>query len=280
MVFMKIQFLGTGAAEGFPAVFCSCEYCKTARGLGESEFRTRAQVLIDDVLSVDFPPEAFSHSLKFNVNLSAVEYLLVTHSHMDHFYAHDFILRGYKYADASGVLNIYGNSEVKKVFEECTAREMKGVVAPNLSFNVISPYNIYDIGGYRVITIPANHSKTEEAMLFYIERRGKGYLHFYDTGRPEQQAIDFLAENGAKADLVCFDCTFVAHTAGCNSRHMGIEDAMAVRSALLEGGIISDKTKIVISHFSHNSNPTRQSLKAVEDKYGVTAAYDGFSVEL
>mgnify|MGYP003290091199 CR=1 FL=1 len=31
---MKITYLGTAAAEGFPAVFCNCEYCIKAKKLG------------------------------------------------------------------------------------------------------------------------------------------------------------------------------------------------------------------------------------------------------
>lgn len=277
---MKIQFLGTGAAEGFPAVFCNCEYCNGARIAGEAEFRTRSQVLIDDCLSVDFPPEAFVHSLKFGFRLSDVKYLLATHSHMDHFYAHDFVLRGYKYAEVSGVLEIYGNEEIGKVFNECTARELKAVVAPNLRFTQISPYQVFSVGEYRVIAVPANHTKTEEALLFYIERGGKGYLHFYDTGRVDDAVFKFLADNGAKADLVCFDCTFVEHTAGNVSRHMGIEDDMVMYDKLLKNGITDKNTKIIISHFSHNANPIRERLKSIEKKYGVTAAYDGFTVEI
>ena len=45
-------------------------------------------------------------------------------------------------------------------------------------------------------------------------------------------------------------------------------------------GIIDERTKIIISHFSHNSNPTRQHLNDIETKYGVTAAYDGMVVEI
>lgn len=82
---MKIRFLGTGAAEGVPAMFCGCENCINIRKLGEAEYRTRSQVLIDEILSIDFPPEAYSHSLKTGILLSKLKYLLVTHSHMDHF---------------------------------------------------------------------------------------------------------------------------------------------------------------------------------------------------
>ena len=278
---MKIQFLGTGAAEGFPAVFCNCEYCVNARRLGESEYRTRSQVVIDDCLSVDFPPEAYAHSLKYGVRLADIKYVLATHSHMDHFYAHDFILRGYKYASLTEPkLEIYGNAEVEKVFDECTAREMKEVVAPHVGVNVIKPYCVYEIGGYKVITLAANHSTTEDALLYYIENDGKAYLHLYDTGRISDQAFDFLKSNGAKADVVCFDCTFIDYTAGASARHMGIEDDMVMKRKLYERGIIKENTKLIISHFSHNGNPVRERLKPIEEKYGVTAAYDGYTIKI
>ncbi len=277
---MKIKFLGTGAAEGVPALFCNCEYCKTIRSLGESEYRTRSQVLIDEVLSIDFPSDSYAHSLKFGVEFSRLKYILATHSHMDHFYAHDFILRGYKYADFSEPrLDIYGNSEVEKVFCECTAREMKPEVAPHVKCNVIKPYQVLNIGEYRVLTLPANHSKTEDALLFYVERGEKGYLHLYDTGRISDEAFDFLSLNKTNIKLVCFDCTFIEHTGGNSARHMGIEDDMIMKQKLKERGLIDENTKLIISHFSHNSNPTREHLKTVEKQYGVKAAYDGFYID-
>lgn len=278
---MKIKFLGTGAAEGFPAVFCSCQNCINARKLGEKEFRTRTQVLIDDALSIDFPPEAYAHSLRFGVDLSALQYVLVTHSHMDHFYAHDFILRGYKYARLNqDVLNIYGNSEVGKVFDECCRREMKAEVAPHLLFNEIKPYQNFHVGEYKVLTVPAQHSVSEQALLFYVEKGGRGYLHLHDTGRICDEAFEFLKYNGAKASAVCFDCTFLEGSQGAVSRHMGLPDNIAVREQLLSYGIIDENTQIILSHFSHNCNPTRAHLAEVESKYGFTAAYDGWETDI
>ena len=279
---MKISFWGTGAAEGVPAMFCDCQNCKKIRDMGESEYRTRSQVVVDGELSVDFPPEAFSHSLKNGVLLSRIKYLLVTHSHMDHFYAHDFVLRGYKYASIEKVpcLEIYGNEEVGKVFSECTAREMKPEVAPNLHFNCVLPYTELFIGDYRVLTIPARHGKTEQALLYYIEKGGKGYLHLYDTGIIDEAAAEFLAKRGAHADLVAFDCTFGPNAGGYESRHMGITDNMIVKDMLLSRGVIDENTQLVITHFSHNCNPTRKNLEELEKRYGVIAAYDGYTVEI
>ncbi|MGN0818428.1 MAG: MBL fold metallo-hydrolase [Candidatus Coproplasma sp.] len=278
---MEILYMGTGAAEGFPAMFCNCENCIKIREAGVKEYRTRSQVLIDGVLSVDFPPEAYAHSLRFGVSYSALRYILVTHSHMDHFYAHDFILRGYKYAQLEcDTVQICGNSEVTKVFSECTAREMKPEVAPRVIMREVKPYSLFTLGEYRIISIPAEHSKTEEALLYFIEKNGKGYLHLYDTGNVSAEALNFLAKNAAKAQVVSYDCTFGEKSGNLAARHMGIADVEAIRTGLKDRGIIDENTVNVITHFSHNCNPTRDRLKEIEDKHSVVAAYDGMLINI
>ncbi len=279
---MKISFLGTGAAEGVPAMFCACPFCtQLKKAKDKREFRTRSQVLIDDDISVDFPPEAYVHSLSCGVDLSALKYILVTHSHMDHFYAHDFILRGYKYATLSGgSLDIYGNEEVKKVFDECTRREMKEQVASGINFVTVKPFQVLNFGDYRVLTLPAQHGTMEDALLFYVEKGEKGYLHLCDTGALSDDAINFLAENNARVSLVTFDCTFLDATPKAGTRHMCIEDNMAILRRLKSAGVVGGNTKCVITHFSHNAQPSRERLTKIEQAYPVTAAYDGLTLEV
>ena len=86
---MKIEYLGTGAAEGFPAMFCNCEHCRRARTDLQREMRTRSQAIVDGELLIDFPPESYLHAMRGGFDFSAVSYLLVTHSHTDHFYAQE-----------------------------------------------------------------------------------------------------------------------------------------------------------------------------------------------
>lgn len=278
---MKIQFLGTAAAECVPAMFCSCKYCQGIRKLGAKEYRTRTQVVIDGELSVDFPPEAYVNSLNYGIDLSALKNLIVTHSHLDHFYAHDFVLRGYKYAElSSDVLNIYGNDEVEKVFYECTRRELKDDVAAHLSFNKVKPFQSFNVGKYQVIALPAIHGTTEEALLYYIECDKKGYLHLYDTGALSDEAINYLAESGKKAQLVAFDCTFLDSPYEPGRRHMCVEGVLEIVEKLKAVDVIDDKTIKVITHFSHNSNPTRKRVSVIADKYGLVGAYDGLSIEI
>ena len=39
---MKLQFLGSAAAEGWPAMFCECPACKEAARRGGRDLRLRA----------------------------------------------------------------------------------------------------------------------------------------------------------------------------------------------------------------------------------------------
>ena len=47
---MKLLYLGTAAAEGIPAAFCSCPVCTNARRQKGRELRSRSQVLLDGEL--------------------------------------------------------------------------------------------------------------------------------------------------------------------------------------------------------------------------------------
>jgi ribonuclease BN (tRNA processing enzyme) len=91
--FMKLTYLGTAAAEGWPALFCRCEYCKKALERGGKNLRTRSQAMVNDDLLIDFPADSFSHMQQNGLNFSAVKTLLITHSHMDHFSPTDLHLR-------------------------------------------------------------------------------------------------------------------------------------------------------------------------------------------
>lgn len=275
---MNVEFLGTGAAEGVPALFCNCGVCAEARK--KKEVRSRAQVLVNGELSVDFPPDAFYHAAVLGADLSAVKYLLVTHSHFDHFYAHDFILRGYKYARdmRSPSLDIYANAESAEVFAECTRRELREEVAQTIRIHTLRAFEKAEFGGYRVYPLAAKHS-SNDPFVFLIEKDGKRMLHLCDTGLLPEENYAFLRSlGGTPCDLITFDCTFLWEEASRNGRHMGLKENMQVLARLEEIGFAAARTKKVITHFSHNSAPTAENLRRAEAEYGVIAAYDGLKV--
>ena len=90
---MKMLYMGTAAAEGWPALFCSCPVCEHARRAGGRNLRTRTQALLDNSLLIDFPPDTYCHALRYGLNLGDIHTLLITHSHMDHWFPTDLIHR-------------------------------------------------------------------------------------------------------------------------------------------------------------------------------------------
>ena len=281
---MKLQFIGTGAAEGIPAVYCKCAVCQTARARGGNELRGRSQCVIDDCLGIDYPPDAYMQAERFQIDLTKVNHLLITHSHMDHFYAHDFILRGYKYTKTPlSPLHIYGNEEVKRVFDECTRRELRAEVKANITVHTLRPFAPFTIendgGRYTVTPLLAQHSVTEQALLYLVEKGEISYLHLTDTGRLPQATLEYLKgrffDKQKKLSFITFDCTFLFYEAGAISRHMGLEDNKAMLSWLKENGVADDKTRCAITHFSHNNNPLRETTERATAEYGYFAAYDG-----
>lgn len=282
---MKLQFLGTGAAEGIPAVYCHCKTCQEVRKRGEKEYHTRSQYLIDEKIGIDFPPDAYYHSLRFNVDMAKIECLLITHSHMDHFYAHDFILRGYKYAgNVERKLYIYGNAEVCKVYNECTRRELRNEVKEMIVVQEVFAFTPFTfLGQYTAIPLLAQHSKTETAFVYLIEKDGEAYLHLTDTGRLPLETLDFLQayfKDKPCVRFVTFDCTFLFKEAGAVSRHMGLEDNKAMEIELFKRGVVNENTRYAITHYSHNGNPLSERLKEAEQKYGYTAAFDGMCLNI
>lgn len=285
---MKLQFLGTGAAEGVPAMFCNCDTCREIRKRGESEFHTRSQVILDDTVGIDFPPDAYYHALRFDVDLAKLRYLLITHSHMDHFYAHDFILRGYKYClELSSPLTIFGNAEVVKIFAECTRRELRVEVAQKIRVQEIqpfSPFSFGDNGEYTATALLAQHSKTETAFVYLIEKGEKVYLHLTDTGRLPTETLDYLESyliaKNKTVDFVTFDCTFLFHTAGEVSRHMGLEDNQAMQTEFIRRKIADGHTVYAITHYSHNNEPLKENLERAKSEYGFLPTFDGMRIEI
>lgn len=277
---MKITYLGTAAAEGIPALFCKCEYCKGVRERKGKEIRSRSQILIDGELSIDFPPDAFYHAAVLGADLSELRYLLVTHTHMDHFYAHDFVLHGHVYAHGlKAPLDIYGNEEVSAVFSECTRRELNPIVKEMVHLHTLTPFQEVAFGDYRVFPLKANHT-SESPLVYLIEKGGKRILHLSDTGPLPEENYEYLARLGGKIDLITFECTYLWKDASSYPRHMGVKENAEVLQRLDRLGLVDGNTKKVLTHFSHNSAPTKESLLRAEKELGAVSAYDGMELEI
>ena len=278
---MKLKFLGTAAAEGVPAVFCNCGNCKRARELRGKNIRTRSQILIDTDTLFDFPMDTYMHVLNYNIDLSAVKHVLITHSHMDHCYPQEFIMRGGPFAHSltEKTVEVICNETVREMFLSDTAREIRPEVEENITVTAVRPFERLIRGDLTIIALPASHTKYEECLVYCVSRGGKTALLLNDTGPISEDKYDRLLKLGVTADIVTFDCTYgnIRHGEG---RHMGLLDALDQAELLRQKGIIKNSTKLICTHLSHNVGLDYDGMQAEADKYGFSVAYDGMEVEV
>ena len=277
---MEIQYLGTASAEGLPALFCSCEICKRAREAKGKELRTRTQALVDKKILIDLPPDTYMHSLKYSLELGQVRHLLITHSHMDHFFPVELIHRHEHFGHyAEGILQVYGNEAAEKAFYDAVLIDRFRVhpLDDAVRFVRIEPFADFMADGYHMIPIPADHDRRETCFIYVIEKDGKCLLYGHDTGMNlSQEAWDCIF--GRTYDLISLDATMGKnHSEGS---HMGLPDALEMVRRLKEQGCIRPDTVKVINHFSHNGKMTHEELEIFAEEHGLTAAYDGMKVRM
>lgn len=291
---MKIQFLGTAAAEGVPAVFCRCALCEYARKTGGREFRTRAGAVIDDTLKLDFGPDTYHHALAYGLRLADVHSVLVTHSHSDHFSPLELEFRYPVYSDIGDgepPMTIYGNDAVGKL-----ARPYFRTDKDRLAFQKMTPFEPVMIEGYRVTALEAVHCvsaeantfpveflgrtlyRSEDALFYLIEKDGASILYAHDTCEFSQPDMDFLA--GKKISLISLDCTGGLLTFDYSRwvGHMEAAGCLRMREKLTRIGAADEKTVFVASHFSHNGCAPYEKL--CEALPGFLIAYDGMTINV
>lgn len=272
---MRVKFLGTAAAEGWPALFCECDACERAGILGGKNIRTRSSCLIDEAYMVDFSADTYMHKLKYNLKLSRVEHLFITHSHYDHFYPNDFKVRmdGFAYIKNKAVLNVYGNNEVKARFDDAlSGMNIKDAVV----YNQVEPFKYFKAGEARVMPLPASHSKNENCYLYIIVINGKTLLYGHDSGYYKAETWNEILKH--RFDGVILDCT----SGPTNQRdyHMGIVTDGEIKERMLESGSADDKTKFVVNHFSHNMQLMHDEIEKIAEPYNFIVSYDGLEIEI
>ena len=69
---MKLTFLGTGAGEGYPGLWCRCPHCDYARRHGGKNLRANSCAVIDERVLLDVGPACFDNAARFGVDLTGV----------------------------------------------------------------------------------------------------------------------------------------------------------------------------------------------------------------
>ena len=270
---MKIQWLGTAAAEGWPAVFCDCEACRQASLLGGKNIRTRLGAIVDDVLLIDLNPDLYAQKLQFGLDLLKIRDVIITHNHGDHNTPLYMEFRNpVYYGKRLPVLPVYGPSDVMEALSP---------YAGFLKMNTVDSGDEFDTYMHHVTTLPAVHN-AKLGKFYLIERGGKSFLFMHDTGIECEQALRMLRERMDRpVDLISVDCTYGPNPLppGYTS-HMGFAENIRLKERLLREGVADGHTRFVCAHFSHNGHMLHDQMCSVMNPYGFEIAYDGMIAEI
>jgi phosphoribosyl 1,2-cyclic phosphate phosphodiesterase len=266
---MRIQILGTAAAEGWPAVFCGCETCVRARAAGGRNLRSRASIQIDDIHKIDLPPDTYYHVIRHGLDLSKLAHLFVTHSHGDHLdlvelgfsrppFAHDL---------ANAPIKVYGNETVTSAISARSGDKLP------IELITLKPFEPVSVDSLVFTPIEAHHNPNELCLNYVVESDSATALYASDTGEYEQPTLDFLKSR--EFDLLIIECT-QGTLPWPATNHMSFEAVLRLRDALTRSG----GARTIITHFSHNIGLLHDELEAVAGTEGVEVAYDGIVLEV
>lgn len=282
---MKIQFLGTAAYEGIPALFCQCETCKKARERGGKNLRTPSQAIIDDNLLIDFPADTIAHSLAHCIDFSEIQDCLITHTHSDHLYLEYLpmliVKGGYSHPSEDKLpFRFYGSyGAMLKINAYANSKSLDS--SDRLQVNPLELYKPAQIGDYRVTALKAIHDEQSFPVIYLIEdSEGKALLYGNDTGYFCDEVWDYLEKIHVKLSLVSLDCC-AANTPELNyDAHMCFNDNLKIKNRLMEMGCADENTIFLANHFSHNGEDVLyEEFSQIAAKKNFLATYDGMTVE-
>lgn len=276
---MKLQFLGTAAAEGVPSLFCQCEVCRKARERGGREIRSRSQAIVNDRLMIDFPCDTFSHVTQHGIDLSRVRNFLITHVHGDHTFPWELcnIRRGRAHFREDGIdgVHFYGSEDVAPRFEA----QIKEVV-DRIHVHTVAPFAPFTVENMKITALKAKHG-TAHPYIYMIEDGNSAMLYGHDTDVFCEETWEYLKGASVVFDLVSLDCTGGAHEDLNYSGHMCLGRNITCRNRMMECGIANGDTVFVLNHFSHNGlNVNYLEFSQLAQQNGFEISYDGMTVEV
>ena len=274
---MRVLFLGTGAAEGYPAVFCECAHCTTARARGGRNLRRRSALLVNDDLLIDMGPDLVASMHATGANLGRVATMLITHSHGDHFHLPNLYMRRSNFcATTPAQMDVYGTPPTMEAINTAANERNLSAEEFHLRLNTIRPGDSWQAGRYRVTAFQAAHAEELEPVIFAVEENGRTLLYASDTG-------PFPAETWQQLREFKFDCAIVESTMGIGppgTHHLSMQQCVEHHQMLENEGLVQPHARRYATHFSHNRTPPYLECAEFFAPHGIEPAYDGLVVQV
>lgn len=264
---MTIQLLGTGAADGIPAIFTECRIDPRTISVGSKDCRTRAAALIDGCIKIDMGPDTLAQIQQNQLNPCDWDNIIFTHSHEDHFTVSELQYALYPFnPNEYAPFTIYSNPTVKWLIESRY---------PDWPFEIIQTklFDTIQIGSYQMTPVRAKHAEPEECQNLIFVKDGRTFGYMTDTGWWPDETWDYLS--GVKFDSMVIECTDGLKDSGYDG-HLALCELVEVLERLHKIGTIDATTPVMTTHHSHYGGSHAELLEAMRP-HGCQPGYDGMT---
>jgi len=254
---MQINFLGTGAAEGIPAINCDCQHCQRARAEGGKLQRERNAILFqlpDYNMLVEVPPNTRGLINKYQVN--NLQGILATNAT----YGHIGGLKEFEYW--STPLDFLAEPSLFEMIQKEHWTERLDEIMFHIPYY---PGAALHFGQFSMIPFAAR--RRQPIFGLSIKAGEKQIVYASSTpGRLTNYARCLMTS----ADMLIVNTpTFEPP----KKDHITLVEAIELKEQIGAG-------QLVLTHINHNNRP-HDELDAYVGQYpGVIVAYDGMSLEV
>ncbi len=294
---MDCQFLGTGAAQGFPPVFGRNKFYTDIRKSQREEIRSRTGFRLGNAHQIDISPDITWQLAQHGLDLYDIEHLMITHTHGDHFApleVFDAMIMTAEMREtvSDRPVNLYLSGPAASWLKDSYFPSQRNFLTPQIleqledHINIVSLdfYEQYQAGALSFETIKGFHKALgdEEFSINYLVSTDERRLLFAcDTGFYSDETWEYL--QGKTANVVVMDATFgtMEDRGNVGDTHLNFATFHAQLEKMSALGFVDDRTTIFATHISCANGKSYEELQAALDGYGwgTVLARDGMIVE-
>jgi phosphoribosyl 1,2-cyclic phosphate phosphodiesterase len=267
-----VVFLGTGAADIETPKRCGCETCTYIREHGGRNARRFSSLFVAPDIVIDYSTTGRDGLAAAGIMPAAVNHLVLTHSHGDHFNETEIVaLAEARAKEKAGPLEMWGDPTVVEKMRahiKTLDREVP------ITVHEVRPYQEVAIGDWKAKALPANHDPNEDCLLWVLRRGERAFFYATDTGW--FPVGTFNALRAERLDLAIVEGTFgpldgPEYLTG----HLNFAFDRLIRRFVFEQKVMKPGATFALTHLSLHAVPPYDRIHETMAKEGILIPYDG-----